>query len=134
VTECRLAPDCLCRQATMQGEIGRLDVNNPNYILELGVGPPVPNLVPQQPGTGAVLAGEQQQISNWATGNDTTPAATHACAAACACSATHSADTAHCQHLTPACCVLNVRPVLAPAGALHLQKGARLSRRLQVRD
>ena len=43
----------------MQGELGRIDVNNPNYILELGVGPPVPNLVPQQPGTGAVLAGER---------------------------------------------------------------------------
>lgn len=42
----------------MQGEIGRLDVNNPNYILELGVGPPAPNLVPQQPGTGAVLSGQ----------------------------------------------------------------------------
>ena len=65
MTECRLAPDCLCRQATMQGEIGRLDVNNPNYILELGVGPPAPNLVPQQPGTGAVLAGELRKIRKW---------------------------------------------------------------------
>ncbi len=47
----------------MQGARGRLDVNTPNYILELGVGPPVPNLVPQQPGTGAVLAGERRGIS-----------------------------------------------------------------------
>lgn len=47
----------LSQAEIMQGEIGRLDVNNPNYILELGVGPPAPNLVPQHPGTGAVLSG-----------------------------------------------------------------------------
>jgi hypothetical protein len=116
----------------MQGEIGRLDVNNPNYILELGVGPPVPNLVPQQPGSGAVLAGEQRPTSNWAPGM--TP---------------HQLPLMHllphAQYVrhqffllppsAPGISLLRViaRPVLAPAGALHLQEGARLRRRLQVR-
>ena len=41
----------------MQGEVGRLNPNDPNYVLELAVGPPVPNLVPQQPGSGPVMSG-----------------------------------------------------------------------------
>lgn len=46
------------QQGLQQGEVGKLDVNNPNYVLELAVGPPAPNLVPQQPGSGAVLSGQ----------------------------------------------------------------------------
>lgn len=42
----------------MQGELGRINPNDPNYVLELAVGPPVPNLVPQQPGSGASLSGQ----------------------------------------------------------------------------
>lgn len=132
MTECRLAPDCLCRQATMQGEIGRLDVNNPNYILELGVGPPVPNLVPQQPGTGAVLAGEQRGISIWTLAMTQqqlplTPVLPHA----------HPV-----QHVLLLAATSSVwhelaravaRPVPVPTWTLHLQESACLSRRLQVR-
>lgn len=55
------------QQGLQQGEVGKLDVNNPNYVLELAVGPPAPNLVPQQPGSGAVLAGQGQNLgSGWA--------------------------------------------------------------------
>lgn len=42
----------------MQGELGKINPNNPNYVLELAVGPPAPNLVPQQPGSGAQLSGQ----------------------------------------------------------------------------
>lgn len=42
----------------MQGELGRINPNDPNYVLELAVGPPAPNLVSQQPGSGAQLSGQ----------------------------------------------------------------------------
>lgn len=39
----------------MTSELQRL--SDPNYAIAIAVGPPFPQLVPQQPGTGLVLAG-----------------------------------------------------------------------------
>lgn len=38
-------------------ELGRINLNDPGYVIQLAVGPPFPDLVPQQPGSGMVLAG-----------------------------------------------------------------------------
>lgn len=45
----------------LQGELGRLNPNDPNYVLELAVGPPAPNLVPQNPATGPRMSGHYLQ-------------------------------------------------------------------------
>lgn len=40
------------------GDLAQLAQGDPNFVVQLAVGPPVPQLVPQQPGTGAVLSGQ----------------------------------------------------------------------------